>query len=245
MKKLSQLGNDVCENVIVDSIWIVSDTPLPSEGKGMIIESKIFPIKGTKYSYRIDNPRGGEEKPGDWRHIHIVLTKDPSKQILAYNSNMTGHDRCHNVRIPDEVIPTIQAKGFTVPDNKIIEMVCDPLSAKMLVENSTSHLSKSDMLTISKGDLSYIFSHLAQVISDCAEFTLLVMPVAVNRLICLLNLLDNYDNAVVLYSNSCVGDITYLKRLCESSAKTSRKFRAADYDVDVSSEIYDLVLLYK
>lgn len=245
MKKLSQLGYDVCKDVIVDSIWLLSDKPIPTEGKGMIIESKIFPIKGTKYSYRVDNARGGEEKPGDWRHIHIVLTKDPSKQILAYNSNMTGHDGCHNVRIPDEVIPTIQAKGFTVPDNKIIEMVCVPQFAKMLVENSTRHLSKSDMLTIRKGDLSYIFSHLAQVISDCAEFTLLVMPVAVDRLICLLNLLDNYDNAVVLYSNSCVGDITYLKGLCEKSAANSRKFRASDLGVEGCSEIYDLVLLYK
>lgn len=245
MKKLSQLGNDVCENVIVDSIWIVSDTPLPSEGKGMIIESKIFPIKGTKYSYRIDNPRGGEEKPGDWRHIHIVLTKDPSKQILAYNSNMTGHDRCHNVRIPDEVIPTIQAKGFPVPDNKIIEMKFLPHSTMMLNESSNGPRTNSGELTISKGSLSNIFVRLAQVISDCTEFTLIVMPVADDSLICLLNLLDEYDHAVVLYTNGSADDAIYLKRLCESSAKTSRKFRAADFDVDVSSEIYDLVLLYK
>lgn len=246
MKKLSQFGNnEVCEDVIVDSIWLVSDSPLPAEGKGMIIESKFFPIKGTKYSYRIDNPRGGEEKPGDWRHIHIVLTKNPSKQILAYNSNKTGHDGCHNVRIPDEVIPTIQAKGFPVPDNKIIEMKSFPRSATKLNESSNGLRTDSDELTISKGDLSYIFCHLVQVISDYSEFTLIAMPVAVDRLVCLLNLLDKYDHAVVLYSNTCVGDIIYLKTLCEKSVADSRKFRVSDLGVDTCSEIYDLVLLYK
>lgn len=153
MKKFSDIQNEFDINVIVDCIWLISDVELPSEGKSMIIESKFFPINGTKYSYRIDPPRG-EEGPGNRRHIHIVLTKNHSKEIFAYNSDMTAHDGCHGVRIPDEIIPIIVSKGFKVPENHIIEMMIVPVANRLLTENIHDTQDSDVIATFTKKELT-------------------------------------------------------------------------------------------
>lgn len=101
--------NSSCPNYVVDALWLISDH--------LITEGQNLPLKGTKYFYRIDPPRG-IPGPGNQYHFHLILK---GNDVLAINIDGTSHDNWHNVRIPDEVIPFLTKKGYKIPANQIIE----------------------------------------------------------------------------------------------------------------------------
>ena len=109
----------VLRNYFLESILITEDVYNGIDNSGFIVEAKSTcgEIPGTKYSYRIDRPFG-EQKPGNIKHIHILVK---GKDMFAMNADGTGHDGCHNVQIPQDVSDFMTKIGFQVPSNGIIE----------------------------------------------------------------------------------------------------------------------------
>lgn len=147
------------ENIVVDDFIVVED------GK-RLFESKIMPINGTRLSYRIDNPRG-EAGPGNQRHIHIIAK---SGELFAMNVDGSAHDGCHGVQIPDTVVDFIKKKGFSVPDNHIIEMVNVDMPIHLLVEDRECEEKKACLLTISVKELKDMCGILAVVVNVAKSF---------------------------------------------------------------------------
>ena len=98
------LGSGLLENVIVDNIIVTEEVNNRIGKDGLIIEAKtVFnPIPGVKhYTYRIDKQLG-DGGPGRQRHIHILYN---GKQLFALNADLSAHDGCHWVKIPNEIVP--------------------------------------------------------------------------------------------------------------------------------------------
>ena len=129
----SVLGNGLLEKVIVDYIIISEDVDSQINKEGLILEAKtVFnPIPGVKhYTYRIDKQQG-EGGPGHQRHVHIYYN---GKQLFALNADLSAHDGCHQVKIPNEIAPFLNNKGFPVPNDYIIEMLHSPDQKELLCE---------------------------------------------------------------------------------------------------------------
>lgn len=124
--------DSVITNVIVDVIIIDQTTYDAVDHTGFIVEAKHqFPyIPGTKYTYRIDQPNG-EPRPGNLKHIHIY---GKTGQLVAMNVDGSAHDGYHQVRIPDDVVPFLQKKGFTLPPDNIIEIYMLPVERALILE---------------------------------------------------------------------------------------------------------------
>lgn len=129
-KALSE--DSILTDVTVDAIIIDQTTYDAVDYTGFIVEAKHqFPyIPGTKYTYRIDQPNG-EPRPGNLKHIHIF---GKNGQLVAMNVDGSAHDGYHQVRIPDDVIPFLQKKGFTLPPENIIEFYIQPIEHNLLLE---------------------------------------------------------------------------------------------------------------
>ncbi len=116
------LGSWFLENVIVDYIIVTEEANNRIKKDGLILEAKTHfnPIPGVKhYTYRIDKQQG-EGGPGHQRHIHIFYD---GKKLFALNADLSAHDGCHQVKIPNEITPFLNDKGFPVPSDYIIEML--------------------------------------------------------------------------------------------------------------------------
>lgn len=115
------LGNSLMDKVVVDDIIVTENVHRNLNRDGLILEAKtIFnPIPGVNhYTYRIDKQQG-VGGPGRQRHIHIYYD---GKEFFAMNADATAHDGCHQVKIPDELVPFLKKKNFPLPNNNIIEM---------------------------------------------------------------------------------------------------------------------------
>lgn len=111
------------EEVIIDELILFTDKendPLFDQPR-LILEKKETgrQLKGTKYTYRIDNPCG-EACPGNQRHIHVLLK---NKEVFAMNVDGSAHDGYHQVRIPDIVAEPIKQLGFQLPPDNLIEVI--------------------------------------------------------------------------------------------------------------------------
>lgn len=120
MKSLEDLLEEwVSEECVVDGLLLDPAVAacVPQE---LLLEKKDYGtcIPGTKYYYRIDKPRG-EAGDGNLRHIHVYA--DRNKQLFALNADGTAHDGCHGAKIDKQAAKFLRAKGFTVPDNLVIE----------------------------------------------------------------------------------------------------------------------------
>lgn len=124
--------DSILTDVTVDAIIIDQTTYDVVEHTGFIVEAKHqFPyIPGTKYTFRIDQPNG-EPRPGNQKHIHIYGKKG---QLVAMNVDGSAHDGYHQVRIPDDVVPFLQKKGFTLPPDNIVEFYMQPVEQTLLLE---------------------------------------------------------------------------------------------------------------
>lgn len=128
------LGKGILEDVIIDSIIVperVFDRMTNTEG--LILEAKVAfnPVPGVKhYSYRIDKQQG-EGGPGRQRHIHIYYD---GEELFAMNADSTAHDGYHQVRIPNELTPFLDDKGFPVPPNNLIEFYQMPSGKQLICE---------------------------------------------------------------------------------------------------------------
>lgn len=130
----SILGAGILENVIIDTITVSEQVNTQLDKSNLILEAKVFfnPISGVKhYTYRID-PQLGDGGPGRQRHIHLY--KNGTEQF-AMNVDATSHDGYHQVRIPDDVVPFLQSKGFQIPANNIIELKQFDTRGQLLVED--------------------------------------------------------------------------------------------------------------
>lgn len=127
------LGYGLLENVIVDYIIVTEEANRRIDKDGLIIEAKtVFnPIPGVKhYTYRIDKQLG-DGGPGRQRHIHIYYNGD---ELFAMNADLSAHDSYHQVKIPNEIVPFLNDKGFPVPADYIIEMLYTPDHKEILCE---------------------------------------------------------------------------------------------------------------
>ena len=128
------LGAGILENVIIDTITVSEQVNARLNKSNLVIEAKVYfnTIPGVKhYTYRID-PQLGEGGPGRQRHIHLYKN---GEEQFAMNVDATAHDGYHQVRIPDDVVPFLQSKGFQIPANNIIELKQFDTHGQMLVEN--------------------------------------------------------------------------------------------------------------
>lgn len=116
------LGSRLLEKVIVDYIIVTEEANNRIKKDGLILEAKsqFNPIPGVKhYTYRIDKQQG-EGGPGHQCHIHIFYN---GRKLFALNADLSAHDGCHQVKIPNEITPFLNDKGFPVPSDYIIEML--------------------------------------------------------------------------------------------------------------------------
>lgn len=128
------LGAGILENVIVDTITVSEQVNAQLDKSNLVLEAKVFfnPIPGVKhYTYRID-PQLGDGGPGRQRHIHLYKN---GEEQFAMNVDATAHDGYHQVRIPDDVVPFLQSKGFQIPANNIIELKQFNTQGQLLVES--------------------------------------------------------------------------------------------------------------
>lgn len=137
------LGLGVLEDVIVDSITVSEQVHSALNKDGLLLfESKnIFsPIPGVRnYSYRIDKQQGAGG-PGRQRHIHLYYN---GEELFAMNVDATAHDGYHQVKIPDNLVAFLKNKGFSIPDNNIIELKQYNSTGQLLCENiSPSTINK-------------------------------------------------------------------------------------------------------
>lgn len=126
-------GYGLLENVIVDNIIVTEEANSRINKDGLIFEAKtVFnPIPGVKhYTYRIDKQLG-DGGPGRQRHIHIYYNGD---ELFAMNADLSAHDGYHQVKIPNEITPFLNDKGFPVPANHIIEMLLSPTEKELICE---------------------------------------------------------------------------------------------------------------
>lgn len=82
------------EVVIVDELILFTeneDAPLLDLPELIFEKEAGRSLKGTKYTYRIDNPRG-EAGTGNQRHIHVLLK---NKEVFAMNVDGSAHDGPH------------------------------------------------------------------------------------------------------------------------------------------------------
>ena len=115
------LGQGLLENVVVDTVTVTEKVNDSLNKEGLILELKEIGTKipGVKhYTYRID-PQQGEGGPGRQRHIHIFYD---GELLFAMNLDGTAHDGYHQVKIPDDIVPLLKGKGFTLPNDNIIEL---------------------------------------------------------------------------------------------------------------------------
>lgn len=129
----SILGAGILENVIIDTITVSEQVNPQLDKSNLILEAKVLfnQIPGVKhYTYRID-PQLGDGGPGRQRHIHLY--KNGTEQF-AMNVDATSRDGYHQVRIPDDVVPFLQSKGFQIPANNIIELKQFDTRGQLLVE---------------------------------------------------------------------------------------------------------------
>lgn len=132
------LGRGLLEDVIIDYIIVTEEANKTINTDGFILEAKVVfnQIPGVKhYTYRIDKQQG-DGGPGRQRHIHIFYD---GKELFALNADSTAHDGYHQVKIPDELVPFLTDKGFTVPDNHIIEMLVQIPSGETLICESLDY----------------------------------------------------------------------------------------------------------
>lgn len=128
------LGTGILENVIIDSITVSEQVNVHLNTEGLVLEAKVFfnPVPGVKnYTYRIDKQLG-DGGPGRQRHIHLYKN---GEEEFAMNVDATAHDGYHQVRIPDNIVPFLQSKGFQIPANNIIELKHIDCRGQLLVEN--------------------------------------------------------------------------------------------------------------
>ena len=137
----------------------------------LIVEGTNLLLKGTKYYYRIDPPRG-LPGPGNQYHFHLIFK---GHDVLAINIDGTSHDGWHQVRIPDEVIPFLIKRGFTIPENQIIESSqCRP-EIELIVESIRSNRRTTN-------DYSTHFNQIlnrsneVEVIHDFVEGAIYLLP---------------------------------------------------------------------
>lgn len=141
----------VLANVVVDDIIITEElyNRHNIDHEGFINETRqIFQsIPGTKYSYRIDPPRG-EPGPGNQRHIHVYARN--GNQVYAMNLDGTAHDGCHKVQIPQDTTSLLVQKGFTLPPNNIIEFYNQPQNdnRELIVEDAQNDSPLSELAKI-------------------------------------------------------------------------------------------------
>lgn len=129
------LGQGLLENVVVDTITVTEKVNDSLNKEGLILELKErgINIPGVKhYTYRID-PQQGEGGPGRQQHIHIFYD---GEQSFAMNLDGTAHDGYHQVKIPDDIVSFLKGKGFTLPNNNIIELKFFSASGELICENS-------------------------------------------------------------------------------------------------------------
>lgn len=127
------LGAGILENVIIDNIT-VSEKVNSTLDKSNLIEAKVLfdPMPGVKhYSYRIDKQQG-DGGPGRQRHIHVYKN---GEEEFAMNVDATAHDGYHQVKIPDEIVPFLQSKGFQIPTDNIIELKYFDSRGQLLLES--------------------------------------------------------------------------------------------------------------
>ncbi len=99
---------------------------------------------------RIDKSNG-EPRPGNLRHIHIYAKG--GKQLFAMNVDGTSHDGCHSVKIPDDVASFLSKKGFTMPDNNIIEF-CNVTSTKQQILDEVKSKEKAQSFQLVESNVS-------------------------------------------------------------------------------------------
>lgn len=129
------LGQGLLDNVVVDTITISENVNGSLNKEGLILELKVIGTKipGVKhYTYRID-PQQGEGGPGRQRHIHLFYD---GEQLFAMNLDGTAHDGYHQVKIPDDIVSFIKGKGFTLPNDNIIELKHFNNSGELIRENN-------------------------------------------------------------------------------------------------------------
>ena len=118
--------NHIEENVCFDAFFIDESFGDQIDTKGLLLESKNIQIGSTHNWYRIDPPNG-EPRPGNLRHMHGYVEKRGNLiQIFAVCDDGSGHDGCHQTRIPREFVSILQSKGFKLPKDNLIEMYVVP-----------------------------------------------------------------------------------------------------------------------
>ena len=141
------LGAGILENVIIDTITVSEQLNTQLDKSNLVLEAKVLfsPIHGVKnYTYRIDKQLG-DGGPGRQRHIHLYKN---GEEQFAMNVDATSHDGYHQVRIPDDIVPFLQSKGFQIPANNIIELKQFDNRGQLLVENVNTEALNQIVLSV-------------------------------------------------------------------------------------------------
>lgn len=125
-EQITPNSNPIMEDVWFDAFYIDESLGSDIDTKGLLIEGKNIQIGSAHNWYRIDPPNG-EPRPGNLRHMHGYVEKRGHLiQIFAICDDGSGHDGCHQTRIPKEFVSILQAKGFVLPKDNLIETYVVP-----------------------------------------------------------------------------------------------------------------------
>lgn len=143
--------NSILEDVSFDAFYIDESLSDSYDTRGLVVEAKTTQIGSTHNWYRIDPPNG-EPRPGNLKHMHGYIEKRGNLiQIFAVCVDGSGHDGCHQTRIPQEFVPILKSKGFELPKDNLIEMLVVPQNQTTSYKNSI--LNKTLDYNIQIGDI--------------------------------------------------------------------------------------------
>lgn len=233
------LGSGILENVIIDSIVVTEQVDSTLNKDGLILEAKVLrePVPGIKhYSYRIDKQQG-EGGPGRQRHIHLYKNDIES---FAMNVDATAHDGYHQVRIPDDLVPFLKSKGFSIPDNNIIELKQYNSAGQLLCED------------VDCGTLNDIVFNVTSAIRQAHKITIFEANVETYQVIWHSQLRDKYQHVnklayipqeriteikfiLIAFLKSTGKYIDDVRDIFDSSNSPSNLFVAWSYSVDTKN----------
>ncbi len=212
------VAEDVLKDVIIDAIIVDEHDFLRMGGNAKIIEAKTSfnQIPGAKYyTYRFDRPFG-EQKPGNQGHFHIFKRGD---ELFAINVDGTGHDGCHKIRIPDDIVPFLKDKGVVIPKDQIIEMLTFPQNATLLNESQ-----------VSTYDCTKIAIDMGGIMRRASDLTLIIGNVETYQVKMHSKVISSYHHVNKLYSSDR-STILSIKELLEEQLSTSGIYSRIDTEI--------------
>lgn len=141
----------------------------------------------------------------------------------------------HGVHIPDMVINFIKSKGFSVPDNHIIEMVNIDSPFRLLVEDK-EYEENENFLTISVRDFKYLYINLCEIVNVAKSFKIGIADDDS------FNYITDVENIKILYKSDNLSDAMYIFKNIISYYQGESNYRG--YDKNLNNGIQSTYLVF-